>query len=322
MTKQLNIQVEDLHHEWIRRRAFLERLSMAEVVRNIIDKAITDEGGRSLKDYGGYTIIHTFTQDTLKLKPGMDIKETARRYSQIAGEEFCREFGGANIFVAFGTKMNVEGVGPLAADGTPPDTINDHDTAEAMQRVANRINEWQVMHAPDSVYVHNDLHDVILVNNVNRTEILVDAAVFADFVGSPGDWDNWSSLDSTWSSDGDDVLAVAASRGEVVASYRGGHLVVEDEEIWTELRRSYLPLTAEDAKAAFKSTGHDGVYTLTINGVEFALSWGSLDPSDDHWEISWTKDGITECARLLGSYEEPDWGSVADVINCMMADRR
>jgi len=43
MTKQLNIQVEDLHHEWIRRRAFRERLSMAEVVRNIINKAITDE---------------------------------------------------------------------------------------------------------------------------------------------------------------------------------------------------------------------------------------------------------------------------------------
>ena len=41
--KQLNIQIEDNQHEWLRQKAFAERISMAQVVREIIDNAMKEE---------------------------------------------------------------------------------------------------------------------------------------------------------------------------------------------------------------------------------------------------------------------------------------
>lgn len=45
--KALNIQIEDFQHEWIRRQAFERRMSMADVVREIINKSM--EGESSVK---------------------------------------------------------------------------------------------------------------------------------------------------------------------------------------------------------------------------------------------------------------------------------
>jgi hypothetical protein len=41
--KQLNIQIEDDQHEWLRQKAFRERVSMAQVVREIINKSMKEE---------------------------------------------------------------------------------------------------------------------------------------------------------------------------------------------------------------------------------------------------------------------------------------
>ena len=41
--KQLNIQTEDNQHEWLREKAFRERVSMAQVVREIITKSMEGE---------------------------------------------------------------------------------------------------------------------------------------------------------------------------------------------------------------------------------------------------------------------------------------
>jgi len=45
--KQLNIQIEDNQHEWLRQKAFAERISMAQVVREAITKSM--EGESSVK---------------------------------------------------------------------------------------------------------------------------------------------------------------------------------------------------------------------------------------------------------------------------------
>jgi len=41
--KALNIQIEDFQHEWIRRQAFERRMSMSDVVREIINKSMKEE---------------------------------------------------------------------------------------------------------------------------------------------------------------------------------------------------------------------------------------------------------------------------------------
>ena len=41
--KALNIQIEDFQHEWIRRQAFERRMSMSDVVREIITKSMKGE---------------------------------------------------------------------------------------------------------------------------------------------------------------------------------------------------------------------------------------------------------------------------------------
>lgn len=41
--KQLNIQIEDHQHEWLRQKAFAERISMAQVVRGAITKSMKEE---------------------------------------------------------------------------------------------------------------------------------------------------------------------------------------------------------------------------------------------------------------------------------------
>lgn len=41
--KQLNIQIEDRQHDWLREKAFRERISMAQVVREIIAKSMKEE---------------------------------------------------------------------------------------------------------------------------------------------------------------------------------------------------------------------------------------------------------------------------------------
>ena len=45
--KQLNIQIEDDQHEWLRQKAFRERVSMAQVVREIINKSMKEESEKS-----------------------------------------------------------------------------------------------------------------------------------------------------------------------------------------------------------------------------------------------------------------------------------
>ncbi len=42
--KALNIQIEDHQHEWLRQKAFAERISMAQVVREAINKSMKEEG--------------------------------------------------------------------------------------------------------------------------------------------------------------------------------------------------------------------------------------------------------------------------------------
>ena len=41
--KALNIQIEDTQHEWLRQKAFAERISMAQVVREIINNTMKEE---------------------------------------------------------------------------------------------------------------------------------------------------------------------------------------------------------------------------------------------------------------------------------------
>ncbi len=41
--KQLNIQIEDGQHEWVRRQAFERRMSMADIVREAISNSMEEE---------------------------------------------------------------------------------------------------------------------------------------------------------------------------------------------------------------------------------------------------------------------------------------
>jgi hypothetical protein len=62
--KALNIQIEDFQHEWIRRQAFERRMSMSDVVREIINKSMEEESKAKNRESAiGHTLRYEVIED-------------------------------------------------------------------------------------------------------------------------------------------------------------------------------------------------------------------------------------------------------------------
>jgi len=132
--KQLNIQIEDHQHEWLRQKAFAERISMAHVVREIINKSMKEESSmtaaeriaRVLGDDG----MRWETNDGLTFD-GLCAEAGAVRIRDDARELTRYMFPDGSAIVASPGAWDIEGSTPYSWAG-----------AEVLQSPIEVVNPW------------------------------------------------------------------------------------------------------------------------------------------------------------------------------------
>lgn len=239
--KALNIQIEDHQHEWLRRRAFETRESIAQIVRGLLDRAMGGPQDMSINDLiqaaeAGRTLRQVLERTYGKPADQIDAEGAdLDEYRHDLDERIIR------IYAMVDDHGQPNGDVALVAGQT---IWQDCETANIVTSIDEEVEDtflrdWvRVYPDVDAILVHSNAYDTVLVSNGTQPALSVDPDVFRAFAEEPGDWGNWGSPES-WAEHGDTIGEAAPKYGQIVAYYDGRELTVVDQARWDERRRFY-----------------------------------------------------------------------------------
>ena len=218
--RRFNMALSARQDDWLADQAHSRKVSKAEVVRNLIDKAISIE--EEATKLFRVTIKRSRIEAPIAQGVGVDGWAVAARiYSEHAG----RVMGPAltdKVYdgvwrVQFGERVN----GSTSLDDPVIVYIDDIDAATV-----------------DAVFTVNNAYDTVLVNNAIQATLIVDPDIFKAFADGTDNWVDWRGEDH-WAEHGDTIMQAATACGTVVALWLDGELVVAEPKVWAERREFY-----------------------------------------------------------------------------------